>query len=136
MSALLTEDEKARTRRHLGYPESTSPIIYAMGMVQPTQPAFLLEMAMNHLTEESKERVQTLLGVLDGFEAKIIKAACLLSAQQVGEITLRTNANQNTTDLLRKEYKYWCQRLADCLGVTMYPYATHAGGNMNVRVAR
>jgi hypothetical protein len=93
-------------------------------------------MAMNHLTEESKERVQTLLGVLDGFEAKIIKAACLLSAQQVGEITLRTNANQNTTDLLRKEYKYWCQRLADCLGVTMYPYATHAGGNMNVRVAR
>jgi hypothetical protein len=136
MPALLSEGEKARVRRHLGYPESTSPVIYAMGMVQPTQPAFLLEAAMNHLTEEAKERVLTLLEVLDTMEGKIIKAVCLLSAQQVGEITLRTNANQNTTDLIRKEYDYWGKRLADCLGVTRYPYATHSGNGMNVRVVR
>jgi hypothetical protein len=137
MSALLTEDEKARCRRHLGFPEVAAVSVYAMGMVIPMQGAFLLEAALSSQTQYSAERVRQLLGILDGFETKMLKAACYLTVESIGDIKMRgAQSGMTSTDLLRREYIYWAKRLSDTLGVPYYPYAEMFQGQGNIRVRR
>ena len=137
MAALLTEDEKARCRRHLGFPEVAAVSVYAMGMVIPMQGAFLLEAALDRQTVYSAERVRQLLGILDGFEAKMLKAACYLTVESIGDIRMRgAQSGMTATDLLRREYIYWAKRLTDTLGVPYYPYAEMFQGQGNVKVRR
>ena len=137
MSALLTEDEKARCRRHMGFPEVAAVSVYAMGMVIPMQGAFLLEAALSSQTQYSAERVRQLLGILDGFEAKMLKAACYLTVESIGDIKMRgAQSGMTSTDLLRREYISWAKRLSDTLGVPYYPYAEMFQGSGNIRVRR
>ena len=138
MSFLLTEEEKARVRTHLGFPGTSNPSVYMFGQVINVQGSFLVESAMDHLMEHSASRVRQLLGVCDGLEQKMIKAACYLTVESVGDIKMRPNkGGESATDALRREYVYWAERLADELGVPYYPYASHfKGGSMNVRVSR
>lgn len=138
MSAILTEQEKAAVRRHLGFPGTSAVSVYAMGMVIPLQGAFLLESAMDHLTEWSAERVRSLCGTLDKMEQKLVQAACYLTVESIGSIKMRAGTpGQSTPDLLRKEYVFWAKRLSDELGVPYYPYAeVFTQGGANIRVSR
>lgn len=137
MTALLTEDEKSRVRRHMGYPEVEAVTVYAMGMVIPMQGMFLLDSAMDNLTAGGASRVRQLLQVLDGLEMKLLKAACYLSVDRIGEIQMRPATGLQGTDLLEREYVRWAKRLGDALGTPYYPYSEKFGaGSMNVRVSR
>lgn len=136
MSAVLTNAEKSAVRRHLGFPEVESVSVYAMGMVIPMQGMYLVESAVDHLTTEGAARVRDLIGVLDGLEQKMLKAACYLTVERIGEIQMRAATGPQGTDLLEKEYIRWAKRLSDCLGVPYYPYSEKFSGGMNVRVRR
>ncbi|TXH58680.1 MAG: hypothetical protein E6Q97_01430 [Desulfurellales bacterium] len=137
MPVALTPDEKSRVRRHLGYPETTSVSAYAMGIPTTVQGMFLVDSAVDHLEDSAADRVRNLLAILDGMEQKILKAICTLTVESVGDIRMRgAQQGMTGTDLLEREYRRWAQRLADCLGVPMYPYTNRFGGGINIPVSR
>lgn len=135
MAVILTNEEKSKVRRHLGFPETTAVSAYAFGIPITLQGVFLVDNAMNVLNEEGAARVRELLAVLDSMEQKILKAACTLTVESVDNIKMRgAQAGMTATDLLEREYKRWASRLADCLGVPFYPYSNRFGGGANVPV--
>lgn len=137
MTVTLTNEEKSKVRRHLGYPETTATSAYAFGIPITLQGMFLVDNAMNVLNEEGASRVRSLLTILDGMEQKIIKAVCTLTVESVGDIKMRgAQSGMTGTDLLEREYRRWASRLADCLGVPFYPYSNRFGGGGNVAVRR
>ena len=133
---VLNENEKSRCRRHLGYPETNSISVYAMGTVIPMQGMFLLESQMDALSANGADRVRQLLGVLDKMEEKMIKAACYLTVDRIGDIQMRPATGRQGTDLLETEYLRWAKRLSDALGVPYYCGSEEFGGGMNVGVSR
>lgn len=138
MSYTLSQAEMAGVRRHLGFPGTSAVSVYAMGMVIPMQGAFLVESAMDHLTEFSAQRVRQLLGVLEGLEMKLLKAVCYLTVESIGQIKMRpATAGQTATDLIQREYVRWAMKLSDELGVPYYPFASaFQGTGINIRVKR
>jgi hypothetical protein len=132
----LNENEKSRCRRHLGYPETNSITVYAMGTILPMQGLFLLESQMDALSANGADRVRQLIDVLDTMEAKMIKAACYLTVDRIGEIQMRPAGGRQGTDLLETEYLRWAKRLSDVLGVPYYYYSEKFGGGINVKVGR
>ena len=133
---VLNENEKSRCRRHLGYPETNSISVYAMGTVIPMQGMFLLESQMDALSANGADRCRQLLGVLDKMDEKMIKTACYLTVERIGDIQMRSATGRQGTDLLEAEYLRWAKRLSDALGVPYYYYSEKFGGGMNVRVSR
>ncbi len=89
MTVTLTNEEKSKVRRHLGYPETTATSAYAFGIPITLEGMFLVDNAMNVLNEEGASRVRSLLAILDGMEQKIIKAVCTLTVESVGDIKMR-----------------------------------------------
>lgn len=120
----LTDNEKARCRYALGYPVTESVASYQMGIPKPVQTAFLMETALGLVMEDQLPQLRALLEALDMTEANLMKAQCLLTAQRVGDIELRTgDEGKSTPDLLEKEYCRWANRLADLLGCPLYPFS-------------
>jgi len=137
MSVILTNDEKSRVRRHLGFPETNSTSAYAFGIPITLQGVFLVDNAMEVLNESGAARVRELLAILDGLEGKILKAVCTLQVESVGDIKMRgAQQGMTSTDLIEREYRRWASRLADCLGVPFYPYSNRFGGGANIPVGR
>lgn len=66
----LTIADKARCRRHMGYPQVTAAQTFVVGGVPaPLELNFLIEGAMNKVALESEPYLLTLLDRMDGIEA-------------------------------------------------------------------
>lgn len=149
MATPLTEEEKERIRYHLGYLETSfgsnqAAASLAFGIPRPSQTIFLVESAIQELLTNmyAVERVRRILCIMDQIEGKLVEALPQLAAEKLGDMTLR-GAEQGVTypDLLEREYARWGYRLADILGVPVYPYsaryrraAAQTFGITNVRV--
>lgn len=130
---VLTDEEKERTRHHLGYPQVQPAASVQWGIPRPIQTAFLVESAMNNIIPAAEPRVREMLCTLDGIETKLIEAQDYLVAQKLEDITLR----DGHPDLLEREYQRWAGRLADLLGVPLYAFSTKfrsSSAVSNVRV--
>lgn len=136
MSHALNTSEKSRVKRHLGYPETNSISVYAFGTVIPLQGLFLLESQMEALSTEGADRARQLINILDKLEEKMLKAACYLVVDRIGDIQMRPATGRQGTDLLRTEYVYWAKLLSDCLGVPYYYHSERFGGGLNIKVQR
>jgi hypothetical protein len=125
----LREDEKTLIRYHLGYPlQTTAPGIIG-GQVIARQTQFLLEWAMDHLQPTGEEVIRGLLAQCGAMEQEIGSAACLLVAQEVGNVKLReSKPGSSSTDLLDGERRRWALRMADALGVPAFPYSARMTG--------
>lgn len=138
MTLQLTVEEKGRIRRHLGYPVVHAISSYQLGIPKPLQAMFLIESAMDNLMDDAFENVRGLLQKLDEFENKIFCASDQLQVARIGDMELRSAMpGQTVTDLLEREYRRWAERLADALGVPLYPFSTRfrasgRGGNISV----
>lgn len=109
----LTEEEKDKCRYHMGYPcQGEIPAYFANIPFNP-QVLYLLEQRMTRLKESTLGMVQDHLGKLDAINAQIHCAALEHLQGQVEDI----KPNQNYTTDLRREYRYWQQRLAQILCV-------------------
>jgi hypothetical protein len=131
----LTDAEKERVRYHLGYLGVQPAASIQYGLPKPIQTLFLVETAMSNIMAVSEERVRKILGILDDLEDKLVEAQDRLAADKLEELVLR----RGEPDLLEAEYNRWAGRLADILGVPLYPYASRfreGGGNAvsNVKV--
>lgn len=128
----LTDQEIERVYYHLGYPEvvirnGQAPSIQ-LGVPRPVETSFLVGQAVSSLVDDSIpytiDRIRRLLNILDNLENQIEAAACTLAAEKLGEMTLRGAEHGKTfPDLLEREYVRWAARLADVLGVPLYPYS-------------
>lgn len=123
--ASLTDQDKERIRYHTGYLETSLAASIQFGIPRPLQTVFLLESAMGLLVEPNAvERVKCLLDTLDGIESQLQRAIKSLGAAKIGNLELRSaKIGETHTDLLEREYVRWARRLADVLGVPLYPYS-------------
>ena len=143
MTTPLTEGEKERIRYHLGYMETSfgsnqAAASLSFGIPRPAQTMFLVESAIQELLTNlfAVERVRGILQTMDNLEAQIAAAACMLAAEKLGDMTLRgAKCGETFTDLLEREYVRWGYRLADVLGVPVYPYSRrYQSGNRGCNV--
>lgn len=127
----LTASEQERVRYHLGYLGTSfggeqAAASLAFGQPQPLQTVFLLEQAIQTLLTNPHVvmRVRRILAILDRLEEQLANVACQLSVESVGDVKMRgAKAGETYPDLLEREYRRWAMRLADILGVPIYPYA-------------
>jgi hypothetical protein len=101
-----------------------------LGMPRPIPTMFIVEDALTLLTNAlAVRRCREILDTLDDIEQKLKAAICQLPAEQVGNIKLRSaRAGETVTDLIEREYARWAKRLADLLGVPLYPYSARFRG--------
>ena len=111
--------EKERIRYHLGYLNVQPAASIQFGQPRPIQTLFLVESAIENVLPEGEDRVRRTLRVLDEIECKLIDAQDRLAATQLDSLHLR----EGEPDLLEHEYHRWAGRLADTLGVPLYPFA-------------
>lgn len=115
----LTDEEKQRTRYHLGYPSVQPAAALTYGVVKPLQTLFLVESAMNLILPIAEDKVRSILNVLDAVECRLQDAQTRMAATSVDNLTMR----RDEADALEAEYRRWAYRLADTLGVPLYAYS-------------
>lgn len=136
----ISEQDKERIRYHTGYMETSFAASMQLGIPRPIQTIFLLEQSMNNLTSTfAITRVIRTLDILDETECRIERAQKQLLVSKLGDLTLRgAEEGMTATDLLEREYGRWARRLADILGIPLYPYSARfkrATGVYNVPVS-
>lgn len=125
----LNEQDRARVRYHMGYPNVDPHQAIQLGFPAATAAMFLVEQAMENLLPEAVERVLKLVQRLEKIEAMEEAALCRLKAQQLGDMKLRNDNNESTEgDLLRREAATWKERLASVLGAPLNPHKTQVTG--------
>ncbi len=122
--AVLSEEEKARIRHHLGYPQSDPVTNITLGIPAVTQTAFILEGQMQRVPESRMTICRTILGRLDVLDQLLFDSASMLAAERVDEITI----NLNQPNAIEAEYIRWVDRLADFFGAYKNPYSPRWGG--------
>lgn len=133
----FSPEEKEQIRYHLGYLNQTAASSLAFGQPVPLQTLFILDSAMDRvLLTAAEDRIRMMIGTLDKIECTMIEAIDRLSAKQLDGLTL----NDKEIDKLEFEYYRWAGRIANQLGVPLYPYATKfqlargmMAGSINVR---
>lgn len=131
--AVLTEEEKARIRYHLGYLQVMPASAIILGIPAASQPAFLVEQAMEHIPDNAIAIIRNLVAKCDITENNIMLAQTRMVARSVDEIDL----NPDEADQLRGEYRYWVQKLSDNLGAPINAYASafQSGGRMPLNIS-
>lgn len=136
--ATLTARDRSRIKYHLGYLSVQMAASIQYGIPRPIQTIFLVETAMSNVIDDGFNitNILRLLGNCDLTECQMLGGQDYLAGEQVGNLKPRPDQIER----LREAYNYWCQRLADTLGVPLYPYAAHAQaaagmmyGNVRVR---
>jgi len=121
---ILTPDERARVKYHLGYGLVNSAASLQFGLSRPIQTLFLVEQAMTNLIDEAIPKVRQIIGILEEVECRLVSAQTRLAAESLGEIRMR----EKEPDLLEDEYFRWGGRLADLLMVPFYAYSNRYRG--------
>ena len=126
----LTEQDKSRTRYHLGYPQVEAAASLQFGLPAPGQLLFILEAAMENIMPDAVPRLLSILTVMDNLEQQIVDAQCQLSADVLGELTLAGASDPKArlvTDRLEAEYVRFGHRAANILGAPPYPFSERYG---------
>jgi hypothetical protein len=119
-TAVLTEEEKARIRYHLGYPQTDPVASIQLGVPRSSQPMFLVETQMNRIPDTAIALIRICVARCDATEQRIMECQERMAAKSVDEVDL----NPDEPEMLRKEYRYWVQKLADNLGAPINAYAS------------
>jgi hypothetical protein len=134
MGLSLTDEEKIRVRRHLGYLNVTAVSTFSLGVPAAMQTQFIIEGAMNRLLPEAYDEARRLLTILDGVEQQIVEDQELLAVSKVDEIDIRPDEFKQ----LVKQYLWWQASLANMFGVPPNPFdqrfSPYGGGGMGINV--
>lgn len=115
----LTDDEKVRTRHHLGFMNVSAVATFVLGVPGAVDAGFIIERAMTLVLPEALPQYRKILGFLDQTEQQKIDDQELLAVDKVGDINIR----QKEMEQLSQAYRYWQGRLANMLGVMVNPYS-------------
>lgn len=117
---IFSEEEKARVRYHMGYLNTDPVLTITLGVPSLTQPAFILEGALNRLPQSRAQILRMLLGRLDTLDNDIFESRRRLKVRKVDEIEM----NPTEPDDLEREYVRQAKRMSDFLGAPLNPYST------------
>jgi hypothetical protein len=131
----LTELERVKVRKHLGYLNVASVATFALGVPANIQTQFVIEPAMDLLLPQAEGIVRQYLEQLDAIEFQVFDDADTLVASKVGSIDL----NPVEFEKLLQRYDFVRQGLANALGVFVNPYDrrfynVNAVGGVNAQV--
>lgn len=128
----FTLDERARIRRHLGYPNTSPSAAMAFGIPIPIETLFLVESAMDKLLPQGEPDVRRFLGELDNIECQMSAARQFLPVSNIDGTAIRPDH----IPMLENEYSRWQNRLADTLGVPVYDFSRRRNESKagNIRV--
>lgn len=131
----FTDAEKESIRHHLGYPSVKPAAAMTFGLPTLIQPLFIVDLALTVVTSDGEPRIRSIVGILDGIDAKLVIIQDHLYAEAIDGLKLRARG----ADELEAEYVRWARRLAETLCVPLYPYAARfqragVGTARNVRV--
>lgn len=116
----LTQEERARIRYHLGFPNVGNQTILALGVPAAGHPAFLLETTMNNVLPEAEPTLRGLIKQCDCVEAQLADARSRLKASVAGNVVLR---GPEELEALEDQYDYWTDALVDVFGVNKNPFS-------------
>ena len=130
MSQTLDNVTRERIRYHCGYLDVQPAAAITYGTPAPVQTLFLIENAMNLLLPEAIPRVYNVVQILDDIECQMVQGQAYLPANKLGELEIR----KEHIDMLEDEYFRWASRLADILGIPLYPFSERFMGRRKGRV--
>lgn len=126
----LTEEEKARTRYHAGFPNIGTGAVIALGFPAGGHPAFLLEAAMNSILPQAEDKFREVLTQCECIERQMQEARTRLKAATAGSVVLR---GREELEDLEDQYDYWTDALVDVFGVNKNPFSKkHQRGGYTV----
>lgn len=136
MAVVITEEEKSRARHHLGYLEVEAAQTFVLGVPAAVQTQFMIEGALNRMTDTGAQRFRELLCRLDQVEAQVFCGIDLADVDKLDQITV----NRKRLQELAEYYLIAAEGLANLLGVPRNPFdmrswLSRAGGGINVPVA-
>lgn len=128
----LTEDEKARTRYHLGYLGVGEASTFVLGLPAAVQTQFMVEGALNRVLPSAEARLRERLDAADRLDSQILENADALVATKVGDIEL----NEKEFQKIVQRYLWVVNAIANILGVPRNPFDRRfsQGGGINARV--
>lgn len=131
----LTELERVKIRRHLGYLNVAEASTFALGVPANIQTSFVIEPAMDKLLPQAEPMVRTFIEQLDALALQIFEDSDTLVALKVGSIDLNPKEFERILD----RYVWISEDLANALGIFRNPYDrrfnnVNGGGGINARV--
>lgn len=128
---MITEDEKAKIRHHLGYPALAQNTQIGLGFPAAGHTMFILETAMNEVRPSGLAMVRRSLNECECIEAQLSQSRRQrLQTAAVESIVFR---GRDELSDLEDQYNLWTGKLADNLGCTKQPFShTHARGDITV----
>lgn len=117
-SAALTQEERARIRYHLGYPNVQAYATFALGTPQAFEGLFAIDSAFDKVNMYALPTVRELMAKCDETEQQMFEFQPDLEVSKVCDIELRSDAQQR----LRDQYDWWRNALANQLGVYCNPF--------------
>lgn len=132
---MLTEEEKDKTRHHLGYLAVMDSQTFVLGVPAGVQTQFMVEGAFNRILPSAETRFRQLLRRLDGVEEQIERDMENVAVDEIGNIKLRKDEFK---ELIRR-YQWWRNALANLMGIQPNPYdqrfsSWNGGSGINVPV--
>jgi hypothetical protein len=114
----LTEDEKMRVRRHLGYLNVALSQTFILGLPAGVQTQFVIEGAMDKIRPEGEASIRETICILDTIHDQLFKNTGNAEFVQVEDVTFRGDAFAQVL----KRYQFFRTELANALGVYPNPY--------------
>jgi hypothetical protein len=132
---MLTLEEKAKIRHHMGYLNVQAAATFQLGIPAAVQTQFMIEGAWDKILPEAENMVRIFVCRLDDVEREVFGGMDLASVTKTGSIEVNPDRLKN----LAKYYLIVRESLENLLGVPANPYdarswLSSAGGGMNVPV--
>jgi hypothetical protein len=133
---MLTEDEKARARGHLGYLQVQQAYTFVLGIPAAVQTQFLIEGAFQRVLPSAEARFRQLLTILDGVEQQLVDNQINLAVEAIDEIHINLKEMKHLLD----RYEWWRRELANIMGILPNPFDQRfagmaGGGYINTSVS-
>jgi hypothetical protein len=131
---MLTNEEKARIRHHMGYLNVQAAATFQLGVPAALQTTFMIELAFTKILPEAENMVKEFLCRLNDVEKQVFGNLDLAEIESTGTIKV----DPKRLAKLAQTYKIAQEGLANLLGVPPNPFDMRSwlagAGGMNVPV--
>jgi hypothetical protein len=130
---VLTPEEKAKVRRHGGYPNISAASTFIIGNPAAMEPFFILEAAMDAIIPSAEFLIREFLPKLDHLAEILFEDADTLIAKSIGDIVI----NPDQFEKLLQRYRWYAGEMLQVIACWPNPFDVRfasAGGGINVSV--
>lgn len=131
---MLTKEERARIRHHLGYLNVTAAATFVLGVPAAVQTQFMVDGAFDKILPEAENMVKEFVCRLDNVERQVFGNLDLAEIESTGDIKV----DPKRLAKLAQTYKIAQEALANAMGVPPNPFDQRSwlqgAGGINVPV--